>query len=55
MNFNPLIIMGFYGRFRQKKLDEMLVFPEPGYNSDLKRIAQSIMDGHDPAYNAPYH
>lgn len=26
----------------------------PGYNADLKAIAQAIMDGHDPAYNAPY-
>lgn len=27
---------------------------DPGYEADLKRIAQSIMDAHDPVYNAPY-
>ena len=26
----------------------------PGYNADLKAIAQEIMDGHDPAFDAPY-
>lgn len=26
---------------------------DPGYDTDLKAIAQSIMDDHDPAYNAP--
>lgn len=27
---------------------------DPGYNADLKGIAQAIMDSHDPAYDAPY-
>jgi hypothetical protein len=26
----------------------------PGYNADLKAIAQDIMDGHDPVFDAPY-
>jgi hypothetical protein len=26
---------------------------DPGYSTDLKAIAQGIMDEHDPAYNAP--
>jgi hypothetical protein len=26
---------------------------DPGYTTDLKAIAQAIMDEHDPAYNAP--
>ncbi|NND66642.1 MAG: hypothetical protein HKN19_03550 [Halioglobus sp.] len=28
---------------------------DPGYITDLKAIATHIMDGHDPAYDAPYH
>jgi len=28
---------------------------DPGYNADLKAIAQAIMDTHDPAYDAAYH
>jgi hypothetical protein len=27
---------------------------DPGYITDLKAIAQSIADAHDPAYDAPY-
>jgi len=27
---------------------------DPGYQADLKAIAQAIAAGHDPAYNAPY-
>jgi len=27
---------------------------DPGYNIDVKAIAEKIMDEHDPAYNAPY-
>ena len=27
---------------------------DPGYNTDLKAIAQEIIDSHDQAYNAPY-
>jgi hypothetical protein len=27
---------------------------DPGYQTDLKALAKSIMDAHDPAYNGPY-
>ena len=27
---------------------------DPGYNADLKAIAQAVMDAHDPAYDAAY-
>ena len=26
---------------------------DPGYITDLKALAQGIVDGHDPNYNAP--
>jgi hypothetical protein len=28
---------------------------DPGYITDIKAIAKSIMDAHDPAYDAPFH
>jgi len=27
---------------------------DPGYNTDVKALAQKVMDAHDPAYDAPY-